>query len=316
MMKSILVINEKDYIEKILNKKNYVLIDKPFATLKMMAQYYYQINYTRKRGLKEKLIDFLQNHYIKYQESPEKWDDICEKIAKKTGGDKLIEADGIRITKTEIAKILEIENLPDTSTADKKALERLLFTILVLGKYQKLHGAEFNYVSSKKIPIKTIDLFHLANVKGNRSQRNQMLHKLFKMGLIGFPNSNIADNYRAIYTDDLAESVITVTNLQAIGYQLNAWRGDSFNKCKRCKTLIKTNSGKDGWCCDCYPIRNLKLLKCEECGALFTTTSNNKTHCQSCQAKRNQQSKNESAKRKKKGKKEMLKEGKKALKMA
>jgi uncharacterized C2H2 Zn-finger protein len=301
-MKSILVINEKDYIEKILNDENYVLIDKPFATLKMMAQYYYEINDTRKRGLKEKLIDFLKNHYMKYQETPEKWDDICEKIARKTGGDKLIEADGIHITKTELEKILEIENLPDISTADKKALERLLFTILVLGKYQKLHGAEFNYVSSKKIPIKTIDLFHLANVKGNRSQRNQMLYKLFKMGLIGFPNSNIADNCRAIYTDDLAEAVITVTDLQAIGYQLNAWRGDSFNQCVRCKTLIKTNSGKDGYCCDCYPIRNLKLLKCEECGALFTTTSNNKTHCQSCQAKRNQQSKNESAKRKKREK--------------
>lgn len=308
MMKSILVINEKDYIEKILNDKDYVLMDKPYATLRMMAQYYYEIKTIRKKGIKEKLIDFLKNHCIKYQESPEKWDDICEKIAKKTGGERLIEADGIHITKTELEKIIEIENLPDISTADKKALERLLFTILVLGKYQKLHGAEFNYISSKKAPIKTIDLFHLANVKGNRSQRNQMLYKLFKMGLIGFPNSNIADNCRAIYVDDLAESVITVTDLQAIGYQLNAWRGDSFNHCKKCGILIKTNSGTDGYCCDCYPIRNLKIKRCDECGALFATRANNKKYCPSCQEKRNQQSKNESAKRKK-GKKRNLERG-------
>lgn len=312
MLKSLLITNEKDYIEKISNDGNYLLTEKPMATLKMMAQYYYELHNKDKKEITELLIDFLEKHYLKYQDNPHKWDDICEstakRITKKADGDKLLITDGIPVTQNEIAKINEIESFPDLSGTDKKTLKRLLFTIVVLGKYQNAKNQSMGYISTKQTPIKTIDLFQLANVQANNSQRNQMIHKLFLGGFIGFPNSKISDNCRALFVDkhDTSKTVIIISDLREIGYQFNReFYNNTFNVCVRCGRLIKTNSKHEEYCLDCFPIRKVKIARCIDCGALFLRLRKTKERCESCQSKADQKSKNAWAKKEKAGKKEV-----------
>jgi len=311
LLKSLLVTNEKDYIEKIINDGNYLLTEKPMATLKMMAHYFCEQHHKDKKEITELLIDFLKKHYLKYQDNPHKWDDICEstakRITKKADGDKLLITDGIPVTQNEIAKINEIESFPDLSGTDKKTLKRLLFTIVVLGKYQNAKNQSMGYISTKQTPIKTIDLFQLANIQANNSQRNQMIHKLFLGGFIGFPNSKISDNCRAMFVDehDTSKTVITISDLREIGYQFNReFYNNKFNVCVRCRRLIKTNSKHEEYCLDCFPIRKVEIERCIDCGNLLTRKCKNKKRCESCQGRRTQNNKNAYAKRKKEEKKE------------
>ena len=114
---------------------------------------------------------------------------------------KLLECDGIPITEKELEKINEIENLPDLTGAERKALQRLLFTTVVLGKYQNLKSNNYGYISSKFLQIKTIDLFKIARVSANKQERLLLLNQLYNHKFIEFPKS-YKDNCRATFLDD------------------------------------------------------------------------------------------------------------------
>lgn len=288
MLKKIMTLNEKEYIERILNDDLYMITDKPKATVDLLAQYYYEIKNIRKKGIAEKLIAFLADRYPKYNDNKKFWNEYAEKTAKKTGGNRLLICDGISITKSELAKINEIENIPDKSGVDKKTLKRLLFTILVIGKYQRLKNPKN---INGFINIKTIDLFQLARVKGNSEARSLMLNDLYRVGLIDFPKNYAKDNCRPTFIDEVETEIeITVTDLREIGYQWNALHGDHLIACNKCGVLIKTNTGKaNGLCEDCAERAEQKICRCIDCNRLFTRgiRAAIKTRCNTCQSKRN-----------------------------
>lgn len=288
MLKKIMTINEKDYIERILNDDLYMITDKPKATVDLLAQYYYQIKTIRKKGIADKLIAFLADRYPKYPDNKKFWNSYAEKTAKKTGGNKLLICDGIHITKSELAKINEIESIPDLSGVDKKTLQRLLFTILVIGKYQKLKNPKN---INGYINIKTIYLFQLARVKGNAEARSLMLNDLYRAGLIDFPKNYAKDNCRPTFIDEeTTDTRITITDLREIGYQYNKLHGDNLIACHNCGVLIKTNSGKaNGLCQNCAERAKQKICRCVDCNRLFTRgiRAAIKTRCNSCQIKHN-----------------------------
>lgn len=284
MMKTELILNEKKFIENLINDDLAMITDKPKQIIEMLATYYHQTN---EKNLTEKLIDFLKDRYPKYNENKRFWRDYCTRINAKTINRKLLECDEIPITEKEYATIKELDYLPDLTGAERKALQRLLFTILALGKFQNLKSPNFGYISSKYLQIKTIDLFQIARVTGNKEQRLLMLNQLYNLKLIDFPKS-YNDNCRATFIDnDTTNAAMIITDMRELGYQWNEQRGDNFNHCQKCNVIVKTNSGKDGLCSECAEIAKQSIARCIDCNTLFPRQSKRKERCDSCQSVRN-----------------------------
>lgn len=288
MIKQIFTLNEKKYIESILKNKYWMLTERPKATLDLLAQYYYDVENIRKKGITEKLIAFLKDRYPKYNENPKYWDSACESIAKTTGGISLFECSGIPVTEQELIKMAFIEA---PAGMDDKALHRLLFTILVVGKYQRMRNPKNHY---GYINIKTIDLFQLARVNCNQKERLMMLNALYNLGLIGYPKSG-NDNCRPTFIDDDSKGKVFITDLREIGYQYNKMIGGTYFKCKKCGKLIKPNSAnaKNKLCKECADTANITTARCVDCGKLFAkdVRAAVRVRCADCQKKRNTKAK-------------------------
>ena len=280
-----IILNEKKYIKDLLNDDLAMITDKPKQIIELLAIYYHQTN---ENNIAEKLIDFLAKRYPKYSENKRYWNDFCKKIITKTKNKKLLESDGIPITEKEIKKINEIDNLPDLTGTERKALQRLLFSIVVLGKYQNMKSNNYGYISSKFLQIKTIDLFKIARVSANKQERLLLLNQLYNHKFIEFPKS-YKDNCRASFLDDETTTKMMITDMRELGYQWNSYRGDHFHHCTKCGIMVKTNSGKDGMCSDCAKVANQTTAKCEDCGLLFSRIGKKKKRCDLCQNARNLQ---------------------------
>ena len=89
----LLILNEKKYVEQILNDDNYLLTDNYFNSLVLMARYYFALK-GDKTQTRESLISFLESHYPKYNEKCLK---TVDKIVEKYCTEKLQEINEIAI---------------------------------------------------------------------------------------------------------------------------------------------------------------------------------------------------------------------------
>lgn len=294
-----LIGNEKKYIENILNDELYLVEEKPYTILYLLAQYLYDNEGLRKKKITEKLIDFLNIHYPDYPKQQKALDDICSKIAVKTGGRPLAEVDSITITKPEMRIIKGIKD---------KALERLAFTMLCIGK---LNAAKNPKNKDGWINLDDKEIFEHARVKGENSKdRKIILSKLYKLKLIEMPLKVDKINYRCTFAQD-GDPELTITDFRELGYQYNQHLGNHFDYCANCGVLIKQRRildekdkqflqemdipvkdyiryarKKNGkvFCKSCKEKQRYKIIRCTNCGRLIKTyyKSNNDQKCDIC----------------------------------
>lgn len=280
-----LILNEKKYIENIINNDNYVCDIKPAPVLQLLAQYHYQISGYRRKKITELLIDFLDIHYPKYRENKKRWDDICEKIARKTGGDILTESNGIIITKNEFAKI---------SMICDRTLEKLVFTLLVLAKFYGLKKSN----NDGWVNTSLADIFKMAKIQLKKNEQIAYIHELVNTGLIQTAKRCDNTNLRVTFIEDDGEELMTVTDMRELGYQY--WKyayGMKYEKCDKCGILMKPYRGHHTTyiCKECAEKRRIRSARCTDCGRVFVAAARAgiKTRCDTCQRARNQQKKNE-----------------------
>ena len=278
----LLILNEKKYVEQILNDENYLLTNNYFNNLVLIARYYFILN-GDKTKTRESLISFLKSHYPKYDEKCLK---TVDKIIEKYCTEKLQEINEISISKKEIEMIESVESIDGLTATKLKAAQRLLFVILVFGKWQKLRNEK-----NKKGWCNLNSLEILAAARVTKDNIN-LLAAMYDAGLIEHQES-FGDNCHATFIDEENTAQIHITDLRELGYQWNKYKGDNFIECKKCGLTVKINSSHNGYCKDCYSMKDMTVARCVGCGSLFVKGKRAaiKKYCDCCQIVRNQEAK-------------------------
>lgn len=273
------ILNEKTYIENILNDDLYICDSKPAPILALMAQYYYEIEGFRRKKIVELLQTFLEAKYPPYGEDKAKWDNIIAKIVKKTGGRNLLQINGIEITEKELETIAKIND---------KTLERLAFTMLCIAKFYKAKNPE----NGGWINTEIKDVFVAARINGNKVQQATYIHKLVRIGLIETTKRSDKLNLRVTFISDDTPKMI-IDDFRELGYQYNYYKGDKFFHCQNCGILVKQygNNIDRCLCKNCIAEKQIRKATCSDCGKVFTANIRAaiKCRCDECQKKRNKE---------------------------
>ena len=277
----LLILNEKKYVEKIINDDLFMLPIKYYPYLVLVAKHYSDNGLT-KSEIKNELKKYMKLHYPQYSEKKDLITKTCDKVADKyhkQGERQLTEIDEIPITKTEIQKIKEIEELPELNGADKKAMQRLLFCILVFGKWQNMRNPRNKLCWCN---LTSYEILEAARVSKNKLI---LLGELYNRGYIMHQKSLCGDNCYALIVDDTAETQIHIHDLRELGYRWNQFRGDEFISCSNCGVTVKVNSAHNGMCRDCFTNKDMTVARCTDCGILFIKgkRAGIKTRCDCCQ---------------------------------
>lgn len=276
-----IILNEREYAENCL-KENVIDSKKPFRTLSILAKYYYNEGYRRKK-ISKLLIEFMDKNLPCYNFSKTVLEDAVEKIAKNAGKYRLHEINNISVTSTELNTISKING---------KVLKRLAFTLLCLAKLGNMRNDKNNgWVNN---PVK--EVFSLARISCKSTDRYKYLNKLYQDGLLEFPKRLENLSCRVTFINLDGENVLSISDFRELGYEYMNYLGENFTKCQECGRLIKNNKYQNRkYCFDCvgYIPKMTKVITCIDCGKEFVVRAKNtkSVRCKECQDKHRKESK-------------------------
>ena len=134
------------------------------------------------------------------------------------------------------------------------------------------------------------DLFKTARVSVPVDDREDILHKLLKLGLIGLPIKNDTKCLFVSFLDDADGDIVMELNekdCEELAYAYMHFTGKAkISRCNKCGRLIKKNNKYEDLCKWCQnSSTELKTRWCVDCGKEFQVNKfDTKTcRCESCQ---------------------------------
>ena len=224
------ILNEKEQAKKIIEKGE--VGNKPTSTLFLWSKYYRQKEKLGEKKTAQKLNEFMEKNYKGYNEAL--WEDIIEDISKKGKKYLLQEIESINITKSELDKIANVENIK---------YKKLLFTMLCYAKlYNTLSDTNNGWVNTE---IKEIYKVARVTVK-YRKDKFLYLNDLENTGLISFSNKNDNLNIKVNFIDNDSEVVLKIKDFRELGYEYQNYISDgNFIYCSECGRLVRKKSNYD-----------------------------------------------------------------------
>lgn len=218
-----IILNERIYIERLIKEKE--LGSSPLKTIGLIARYYRSLGYKPKK-IREEIEHFLLRC------DPDinlvKWSNNIEKAITRSKNKPLCEIDSIPITQSEI----DICKQAGTS-----AYQRILFSMLCLAKFHCIaSGHEEGWVNSSMR-----DIFSLASVKTAKKRQAFMVGRLADTGLIQLSRRIDSTNMRVTFIDHTGEQVLSIDELQDLGYQYEMFLYGSkeYIQCAVCGKIFK-----------------------------------------------------------------------------
>ena len=220
-------------------------------------------------------VKWLEKHHDIFSEQG--YSNIISDCIKKAVKKPFYYLNSIRITKKEM-DIIEAQN--------NLRHEKILFVLLCMAKQQKVaYGFDNGLVS-----YSLTDLFKTARVSVPVDEREEVLHELLKVGLIGLPVKNDTKCLFVNFVDDTEDDVVFELNEQDCGelaysYLYFTDKAKVF-RCEKCGKLIKqsrkfgnickgcqesSNEIRAKWCIDCGEpiyisnIKDSRTCRCDEC---------------------------------------------------
>lgn len=263
-------LNEIAEAERIIESKD--LGVKPSQSLFLLAKYYRYVMKYKKSKIITALTDFIKSTGINYR--PSNWEKSVERQVDRTRNNPPINIEYIGITQKELENIAELKSPP---------VERIAFTALCLAKYRNILNARNNnwVCASHKM------LFSLSSVNKTKYEKEMMIHKLVKAGMLqpAFAVGNT--NLKVKFIDDNSPIVLKITDIRELGKEYMLYRGKKYARCENCGRLFYKRSNSQLYCKNCkgYQKIKTKVLTCCDCGKEFVVDSkaNNKQRCDKCQ---------------------------------
>lgn len=222
-----IILNEKKYIEKILNGDR--VIDNMYYTLGLLARYYYHQDKKDNTPAKlyEKLVEFLKSK----KESEFDWQHNLDKLIKRKDID-LVNIEFVPITKTELNIIKEIKN---------KRLEKLAFTLLCIAKLNNIIRPNNNNWVNRDVK----EIFKFANVRDGITQQYLSIADLKDLGLLKYSKKIDNINLCVTFIDNEGEEELKINDYRDLGFQYLAYLGEDYIKCECCGRPVKITNKKD-----------------------------------------------------------------------
>lgn len=266
-----IILNERECAESCL--KNGIIENDPYLTLSILAKYYYHHLGYRKKKITRLLLEYLSKFYSRYEMNEISWQASVEKLAANAGKYPLFEIAGVKITKSEMQTITDLNN---------KVLERLAFTMLCLAKLGNIKNPENNgWVNAE-----SKDIFKYARISSTIIEREKKIGKLWQLGLLEFSKRNDNLNCRVSFISDDDEEALFISDFRELGYEYLLYKGENFIRCAECNILTRGNkAGTKKYCKNCatYTPQETKMVVCVDCGKSFLIdSSSRKIRCANC----------------------------------
>lgn len=237
-----IVLNEHEWAQDMIESRS--LGDKPFETLRRVAKYYIDKDYSTKE-VRCMLDTFLLQ--CDPNASLPKWSGTLDYAVKKALKYDAINIDAIKITEQEMS---QIDNL------NGKQIRRLAFTLLCLAKYWDIVNPQGDHwVNSKDSEI-----MRMANINTSIKRQSLMYFKLNEIGMIRFSKKVDNTNVRVCFITP-GETVMTITDFRNLGYQYLKYHGEPYFECQNCGITTKFND----------PVKGCKQKYCKECAVEVAT---------------------------------------------
>lgn len=231
-----IILNENEWAEDMI--ANHDLGSKPMQTLRRVAAYYYENNYSKKE-----IRRMLESFIISCDPtiSLVKWSDMLDRIMRGVGKRKSINIDGVNITAPEMKKI---DSLKSTQ------VRRLAFTVLCISKYWDAVSRDNNHW----LNTPDNEVMAMANINTSIKRQSQLFRVLMDEGLVR--QSKRVDNLNVqVLFMRPGDVVMRVTDFRNLGYQYLKFKGEPYFECQNCGLVIKEKTDGRGpkpkYCPDC-----------------------------------------------------------------
>lgn len=262
-----LILNEKKFVENMIEQGDFNPKDIGYI-VSLLVRYLYQKNKTKKE-IYSFTEEFISNTVPDFDIN--QWYSFIDKCINKAKKRILFEIKCIPITQKELDII---------KTAGTPPKERLLFTLLVLAKYNNLKSETNNgWVNYPKELF-----FKQARVTCRIQERESVLYELKEAGFITVSKKLSHPNIKVNFIDNESSPALSLTDMRELGYQYQQLSNPKgYRTCKRCGKLykIKSSKARSLYCTECKDKEEscgFKTVTCDVCGVeFFVPKKNNRT---------------------------------------
>lgn len=270
-----MILNEEKYAKDVLTGQRDD-VKSIRQKIDLIARYNHHVLCKNSDDSYSSIVKWLEKHHDIFSEQG--YSKIISDCIKKAAKRPFYHVDSVKITKKEMDVITSQNNLRH---------EKILFVLLCMAKVQKASCGFDNGLISYNIT----DIFKTARVSVPVDEREDILHKLLKLDLIGLPVKNDTKCLFVKFMDESEEDIVLELNEQdcrELAYAYLRYTGQSkVSRCSKCGKLIKQSKKFGDMCkgCQCS-FTDVKTRWCVDCGKEFQTALNvsNKDRCDECYA--------------------------------
>ena len=268
-----MILNEEKYARDVLTGQRDD-VKSIRQKIDLIARYNHHVLHKNGDDSYSSIVKWLEKHHDIFSEHG--YSKIISDCIKKAVKRPFYHVDSVKITKNEMEIITSQDNL---------RYEKILFVLLCMAKVQKASYGFDNGLISYNIT----DVFKTARVSVPVDEREDILHNLLKIDLIGLPVKNDTKCLFVKFMDESEEEIVLELNEQdccELAYAYLKYTGKSkVSRCTKCGKLIKQSKKfgdmckgcqgspadtKTKWCVDCgkefnVDIRNMTKYRCDEC---------------------------------------------------
>lgn len=241
-----IILNEAKWVEERLQKQD--VVGGLTNTLSRIARYYYSKG-EKKQVIKKKLGEYL------VASTPNvvlvKWGDYIDRIVRNCDRYPIIEVDGIRITKKEMAVVEGINDIQP---------RRLAVTLLSIAKFYN----SVNKDNNGWVKTKDKEIMRMANINTSVVRQSLMFQSMRDNGLIRYSKPVDSLSVQVLFIDDetdvsAPENVaMTIQSFGNVGNQYMMYLGHSYFVCQECGLVVKRKSNNQKYCKECAQAVHLR----------------------------------------------------------
>lgn len=246
-------------------------------TIRDLARYNYHVLDMKKEDNYDAILAYMTKNCNDFYE--EKYFKIIYRNIASAKKYKFRSVDTVKITRTEIEKIIGLNNIRK---------EKIAFVLLAIAKY-------YNNVSSdnnNRMYISMTDLFKLSRVAIPCKERAEYLHFAYQEGIL-VEHMCVGTNLKIVgFVDDTSEAIMELgeDDYKELAYAYLNYKNGGYKHCKCCGKLFKMHKSAPGrlYCKECgqkEESNRFKIMQCIDCGEDFMvdTRNMNKSRCNTCQ---------------------------------
>lgn len=270
-----MILNEEKYAKDVLTgQRDDVKTIR--QKIDLIARYNHHVLHKNSDDNYSSIVKWLEKHHDIFSEQG--YSKIISDCIKKVAKRPFYKINSIKVTKKEMDVIVAQDNLRH---------EKILFVLLCMAKMQKLAYCFDNGLISYNIT----EVFKAARVSVPVDEREDILHKLLKLELIGLPVKNDTKCMFVKFMDESDEDVVLELNEQdcrELAYAYLRYTGKSkISRCSKCGKLIKQSKKFGDMCNDCQESdTDVKTRWCIDCGDVVYLENNKDSRtcrCKECQ---------------------------------